>query len=135
MAKNLRKHGIHFFRYVYCNDMVPIVPFVGVFKHFGTCVYYNSKYQPSIVDEEPYKNYFSIGGSIAMRINAVYEMIRSFLMCNEYGPDYREGWVLLGMRILGLLIPGIPAHCAQDYVNSTRLGKLSHVFFHHFHHK
>ncbi|KAL4363980.1 hypothetical protein GQ457_04G035240 [Hibiscus cannabinus] len=135
MGKNLRKHNIHFFRYVYCNDMVPRVPFDGVFKHFGTCVYYNSKYQPSIVDEEPYKNYFSAGGSISMRINAVYEVIRSFLMSNEYGSDYREGWVLFGMRIIGLLIPGIPAHCAQDYVNSTRLGALHRVLSHHFHHK
>ncbi|GMI67257.1 hypothetical protein like AT5G67050 [Hibiscus trionum] len=135
MAKNLRNHGIQFFRYVYCNDMVPRVPFDGVFKHFGTCVYYNIKYQPSIVDEEPYKNYFSTGGSIAMRINAVYEVIRSFLMCNEYGSDYREGWVLFGMRIIGLLIPGISAHCAQDYVNSTRLGSLHRVLSRHLHHK
>ncbi|KAE8665941.1 hypothetical protein F3Y22_tig00112523pilonHSYRG00170 [Hibiscus syriacus] len=89
MAKNLRKHGVHFFRYVYCNDMVPRVPFDGVFKHFGTCVYYNSKYQP----------------------------------------------YLFGMRILGLLNTGIPAHRAQNYVNSTRLGSLRHLLFHHFQHK
>ncbi|MBA0741098.1 hypothetical protein Gogos_014269, partial [Gossypium gossypioides] len=135
MEENFRKNRIEYYRYVYCNDMVPRIPSDGLFKHFGTCVYYNSQYQASIVEEEPYKNYLSIWGSIDMRRNAIYELIRSFIMLTKYGADYKEGWLLFFIRIFGLMIPGIPAHCAQDYVNSTRLGSLRRLHFHLFHHK
>ncbi|MBA0559667.1 hypothetical protein Golob_016620, partial [Gossypium lobatum] len=110
MEENFRKNTIEYYRYVYCNDMVPRIPSDGLFKHFGTCVYYNSQYQASIVEEEPYKNYLSIWGSIDMRRNAIYELIRSFIMLTKYGADYKEGWLLFFIRIFGLMIPGIPAH-------------------------
>ncbi|KAB2055663.1 hypothetical protein ERO13_A11G046900v2 [Gossypium hirsutum] len=135
MEENFRKNRIEYYRYVYCNDMVPRIPSDGLFKHFGTCVYYNSEYKPSIIEEEPYKNYLSIWGSIDMRRNAIYELIRSFIMLTKYGEAYKEGWLLFFIRIFGLMIPGVPAHCAQDYVNSTRLGSLRHLHFYHFHHK
>ncbi|KAE8697348.1 Detected protein of confused Function [Hibiscus syriacus] len=129
MDMNLKKRGIKYYRYVYCNDVVPRVPSDRVFKHFGNCVYYDSKYQLSIVEEVPYKNYLSICGGISM-------LIRSFVLGRKYGEDYKEGWLLFAMRIVGLLIPGLPAHCPQDYVNSTRLGSHSHhhLLSHHFHH-
>ncbi|KAE8665944.1 Alpha/beta-Hydrolases superfamily protein, putative isoform 2 [Hibiscus syriacus] len=133
MNLNLKKRGIQFHRYVYSNDMVPRVPPNLVFKHFGTCVYYDSRYQSSIVNEVPFENYFSIWGAIAMRKNAIFEILRGFVMGRKYGEEYKESWVLFGMRIIGLLIPGLPAHCAQDYVNSTRLGTV-HLISHHFHH-
>ncbi|KAE8694042.1 Alpha/beta-Hydrolases superfamily protein, putative isoform 2 [Hibiscus syriacus] len=129
MEKNLNKNGIGFYRYVYCNDMVPRVPFNGMFKHFGTCVYYNNKYQAKIVEDVPYKNYFSIFGFIPMHSNAIYEVIRSFSMKIKYGSDYRDGWLMFGVRLFGMLIPGIANHCPQDYVNSTRLGKPDDVLF------
>ncbi|XP_039042381.1 triacylglycerol lipase OBL1-like [Hibiscus syriacus] len=136
MNMNLTKRGIHYYRYVYCNDVVPRVPSDRVFKHFGNCVYYDSKYEASIVEEVPYKNYLSICGGISMRRNAIYELMRSFDVGRKYGEEYKEGWLLFGMRMFGLVIPGLPAHCPQDYVNSTRLGSHSH---HHllsrvFHH-
>ncbi|KAK8517119.1 hypothetical protein V6N13_092403 [Hibiscus sabdariffa] len=125
MKENLAKKGIEFRRYVYCNDIVPRVPSTRIFNHFGPCVYYNSKYQAKIVEEVPYENYFSISGFIPMRLNAMYEVMRSFTMRIKYGPDYAEGWMMFGARLLmGMLIPGAVNHCARDYVNSTRLGKL-----------
>ncbi|KAK8693110.1 hypothetical protein V6N13_070704 [Hibiscus sabdariffa] len=129
MEKNLNKNGIEFYRYVYCNDMVPRVPFDSMFKHFGTCVYYNRKYEAKIVEEVPYKNYFSIFGFIPMHLNAVYELIRSFTMRSKYGSEYTDGWVMLGVRLLGLVIPGVANHFPRDYVNSTRLGKPDDALF------
>ena len=82
-----------------------------------------------IVDDVPYKNYFSIWAFFPMLKNAIYELIRSFTMGKKYGPDYKEGWVLFCVRIFGLVLPGIPAHCPQDYVNSTRLGSPDDALF------
>ena len=51
MEKNLSKNGIQYYRYVYCNDIVPRIPFDGMFKHFGTCVYYNSSYKAEVSND------------------------------------------------------------------------------------
>ncbi|KAK6237648.1 hypothetical protein QUC31_003117 [Theobroma cacao] len=125
MEKNLKRHGIQYFRFVYCNDIVPRVPFDNknlLFKHFGSCVYYNRRYEAEVVEEEPNKNYFSIWSVFPMTLNAVQELIRSFTIVKKEGPDYREGWLTIFFRIIGLVVPGVPAHLPQDYVNSTRLG-------------
>ncbi|KAL5992842.1 hypothetical protein ACLOJK_013761 [Asimina triloba] len=56
---------------------------------------------------------------------AAWELVRSFTIRYIRGADYREGWTLRMIRITGLLIPGLSAHCPGDYVNSTRLGTLT----------
>ncbi|XP_022773947.1 uncharacterized protein LOC111316203 [Durio zibethinus] len=132
MEKNLNKNGIHYYRFVYCDDVVPRIPFDTkrlLFKHFGTCVYYNCSYEAKIVKEEPYKNYFSIWAFFPMLKSAIYEVIRSFTIEKQRGPEYKEGWLLFCVRVLGLVVPGLPAHCPQDYVNSTRLGSPVDVLF------
>ncbi|KAK6152729.1 hypothetical protein DH2020_012368 [Rehmannia glutinosa] len=48
MKKVMEKHGLKFFRFVYSFDLVPRLPYddkMLMFKHFGTCIYYNSFYQ------------------------------------------------------------------------------------------
>ncbi|KAJ6320911.1 hypothetical protein OIU78_016159 [Salix suchowensis] len=79
-------------------------------------------YKEKVLAEEPNKNYFSLLLAIPKFLNAVWELIRSFIIPCLKGPDYREGWFMTLMRMVGLVIPGLPAHCPQDYTNATRLG-------------
>ncbi|KAH7865372.1 hypothetical protein Vadar_005738 [Vaccinium darrowii] len=115
-----------YFRVVYCNDLVPRLPYDNktfLYKHFGECLYYNSLYIEQKVDEEPNRNYFGILYLIPEYINAVWELIRSLIMGYTHGPEYKEGWLSVGLRVVGLAIPGISAHSPTNYVNSVRLGR------------
>ncbi|KAL9999087.1 putative triacylglycerol lipase [Helianthus debilis subsp. tardiflorus] len=125
MKKVLVDHGLRYHRFVYCNDLVPRVPFDSsdiYFKHFGGCHYYNSFYKGQMLPEEPNKNYFSILAIIPMFANAFWEFLRSFIIYYQNGPEYSETFTCRGWRVIGLLIAGLPAHGPQDYVNLTRLG-------------
>ncbi|KAL4582277.1 hypothetical protein LXL04_006821 [Taraxacum kok-saghyz] len=110
-----------YFRFVYSNDLVPRIPFDNsdlLFKHFGYCYYFDSFYNGQVVKEVPNKNYFSIKSFVPMYLNAVLEIVRSFVLPNNYGGDYKEGILLSGVRLFGMIVPGIPAHCPQDYSTS-----------------
>ncbi|XP_010263523.1 PREDICTED: uncharacterized protein LOC104601764 isoform X1 [Nelumbo nucifera] len=125
MESQLRSYGVRYLRFVYCNDMVPRLPYDDstlMFKHFGTCVYYNSCYQGKILQEEPNKNYFSVLMVMPKILNAFWELIRSFTIRFKSGADYKEGSLLRLFRMMGLIVPGVSAHTPQDYVNATRLG-------------
>ncbi|XWS19979.1 hypothetical protein CRYUN_Cryun31cG0062300 [Craigia yunnanensis] len=116
-----------YFRVVYCNDLVPRLPYddkTFLYKHFGVCLYYDSCYIEQRMDEEPNKNLFGITHLIPEHLNAVWELIRSLIMGYTLGPEYKEGWFSIFLRVLGLAMPGIAAHCPTNYVNSVRLGKL-----------
>ncbi|KAH6823396.1 alpha/beta-Hydrolases superfamily protein [Perilla frutescens var. hirtella] len=130
MNKLIEKHSFTCIRFVYSYDLVPRLPYDDstlLFKHFGTCIYYNSLYQGKVVDEEPDKNYFSIIWMIPKFLNAGWELIRSFCIKYMKGSDYEEGGLLRMFRVIGLMVAGVSAHCTQDYVNCMRLGS-SDVF-------
>ncbi|URE49832.1 MORN [Musa troglodytarum] len=125
----LDKPKKRYFRYVYCNDIVPRVPFDNsalLYKHFGTCVYFNSLYKPKVMKEEPNKNYFSLWTVIPKYVNAWWELIRSFLIGCVRGPEYKEGQPMRLLRLIALVLPAIAPHFPQDYNNCTRL-ETSHA--------
>ncbi|KAJ4701741.1 Lipase [Melia azedarach] len=127
MNKNLEKYDVNYWRYVYSNDIVPRLPYDDrtlLFKHFGPCLYFNSCYKGKVVKEEPNKNYFNLLWAAPKYTHAVWELIRSFILPYAKGPDYRESWLSIAVRMVGLVIPGLPAHSPQDYDNATRLDSL-----------
>ncbi|KAK1383276.1 Fungal lipase-like domain containing protein [Heracleum sosnowskyi] len=124
MEEQLKNNSIRYFRTVYCNDIVPRLPFDDnnfMFKHFGECLYINSFYEGQIVAEEPNKNYFSLLDAIPKSANAVWELARSFIIPYTRGTEYKEGALLRVIRVVGVLVPGISAHIPQNYVNASRL--------------
>ncbi|KAK0576280.1 hypothetical protein LWI29_014868 [Acer saccharum] len=129
MKKNLKKYEVNYLRFVYSNDIVPRLPYDDktlLFKHFGDCLYFNSCYKGKVLVEEPNKNYFNLSWIVPEYLNAVWELIRSFIIPYTAGPDYRESWFMRFARVIGLVIPGLPPHCPQDYNNVTRLGSITY---------
>lgn len=126
MEAHLDHPASKYFRVVYCNDLVPRLPYddkTFLYKHFGKCLYYNSFYIEQEVDEEPNPNYFGVRFLIPEYLTAVWELIRSFLMHYIYGAEYKERWESILFRIGGLALPGLADHCPVNYVNSVRLGR------------
>ncbi|XP_074295370.1 triacylglycerol lipase OBL1-like [Silene latifolia] len=141
MKNKFKEHNIKYYRIVYGYDIVPEVPFdntLMTFKHFGTCIHFNSLYQAKIVEEKQIKEEDKEGQKkgfrkvvIAIikglkeltvaRVIAVWQLIRGFIIGYIAGPDFREGWLLICARFIGILIPSFIDHNPQDYVNSTRL--------------
>jgi hypothetical protein len=114
-----------YFRVVYCNDIVPRVPFdneIFEYKHIGECSYYDSVYNGLILQEEPYKNFFA-WRFFRLRINALWELIQSAIILSmKHGHDYQESLIALLLRFIGLFFPGVAAHSPINYVNAVRLG-------------
>ncbi|EXC32850.1 hypothetical protein L484_009550 [Morus notabilis] len=127
MEQKLSKYNLSYNRYVYSFDLVPRIPFDDnsfLYKHFGKCLFFNSLYKGKVLEDAPDKNYFSLIWYFPKLLNALWELIRSFINPHKYGPDYKEGWFQILYRLFGILVPGLSAHGPQDYVNLTRLGSV-----------
>ncbi|XP_051119090.1 triacylglycerol lipase OBL1 isoform X2 [Andrographis paniculata] len=127
MEAHLEHPQKKYFRVVYCNDLVPRLPYDNktfLYKHFGACLYYNSLYVEKNVDEEPNRNFGLWYLIPAAYANAAWEMLRGFLIGYIYGPGFTECWESIMLRVVGLAIPGLSAHSPVDYVNSIRLGRM-----------
>jgi hypothetical protein len=115
-----------YYRVVYCNDVVPRVPFdneVFSFKHFGNCAYFNSVYDGMVLQEAPDRNFFSLTGFVLMPLNAMWELFQSLvILSSKHGTEYRESSASILFRLLGLVLPGVASHSPCNYVNSVRLG-------------
>ncbi|CAK8544991.1 unnamed protein product [Lathyrus sativus] len=128
MEPHLDRPVPKYFRVVYCNDIVPRLPYddkTFLYKHFGECLYYNSHYVEKDMKEAPNRNFFGMRFILSQYLNAVWELIRCLTMGYVEGAEYKEGWFRILVRIIGLALPGFSAHCTTDYVNSIRLGKES----------
>uniref|UniRef100_A0A7N0SXJ4 Fungal lipase-type domain-containing protein n=1 Tax=Kalanchoe fedtschenkoi TaxID=63787 RepID=A0A7N0SXJ4_KALFE len=124
MNHKMMSLGVKYWRYVYCNDMVSRIPCDDkslFFRHFGQCFYYNSLYQGKEMEEAPNKNYFSPVCFIPMFLNAIWELVRGFILPCWKGCEYKEGWFMVLYRMSGLILPGFSSHSARDYINSVRL--------------
>ncbi|KAK1287307.1 hypothetical protein QJS10_CPB19g02012 [Acorus calamus] len=119
-----------YFRVVYCNDLVPRLPYddkMFLYKHFRLCLYYDSFYVEQNMQEEPNRNYFALKYLIPKHLNSVWEFIRGLTIGYIEGPEYKEGWFSMQVRMVGLVIPGLSAHSPTDYVNCVRLGRSRRV--------
>ncbi|XP_028054031.1 uncharacterized protein LOC114258292 [Camellia sinensis] len=127
MNSTIKKYGVKYLRYVYSNDVVTRVPFdvqIYPYKHFGeSYIYFDCFYRGRVESEEINKNYFALRWLIPSYLIAICELIRSFAIhhIDAYGGDYKEGWLMITLRLLGLYFPGLSAHTPQDYVNISRL--------------
>jgi hypothetical protein len=115
-----------YFRVVYCNDLVPRIPFDNEameFKHFGVCAYFNSVYDGLTLEEEPNPNFFGVARIITMHFNAVWELFQGMIFITlEHGHEYAESTFSSLCRTVGLMLPGVASHSPTNYVNSVRLG-------------
>ncbi|CAH1422934.1 unnamed protein product [Lactuca virosa] len=130
MESKLQQPNPRYFRVVYCNDIVPRLPYDNktfLYKHFGVCLYYDSLFVKQKVDEEPNRNDYGLWYLIPEHLNAVWELARGMTMGMAYGPEYKESWEGIVMRLIGLAIPGLSAHGPPNYVNSIRLGTEKHI--------
>lgn len=63
MEAQLMSYNIQYLRYVYCNDIVPRLPYDDksfLFKHFGKCLYFNSFYKGQVNNYNPSHIHFFV---------------------------------------------------------------------------
>ncbi|KAL3681566.1 hypothetical protein R1sor_024522 [Riccia sorocarpa] len=124
LISNIREES--YWRIVYSMDMIPRVPFddkLFQFKHAGLCFYFDGRFLETTLNEAPDVNYFTLdpGTVIGHRISGLHDLIRS-LFSRRYGPEFREGWMSIVARFLGLVAPGLAAHMPGNYISAIRLG-------------
>ncbi|NP_001304804.1 uncharacterized protein LOC105041961 [Elaeis guineensis] len=119
-----------YYRMVYRYDIVPRVPFdmppVAMFKHCGTCIYYDGWYERQAMNEDsPNPNYFDVKYTIPVYLNALGDLMKALLLGRTQGKDFKEEFLSILYRASGLILPGVASHSPRDYVNGGRLAKIT----------
>ncbi|CAM6100070.1 unnamed protein product [Calypogeia fissa] len=115
-----------YFRVVYCNDIVPRLPFddeLFGFKRWGLCYFFRSIFAERTMKEEPNPNYFNVLDFFSVHMNAVLELAGSLVIGYMYGPTYDESLFSFLFRVLALFLPGLGDHSMVNYCNALRLGR------------
>lgn len=73
--------------------------------------------------------YFCVLSFFTRRVDAVWELVRSFILPYTYGAYYRENLLLRLTRVVAIIQPGLSNHTPYDYINATTLAKFSYVSF------
>ncbi|GLJ29406.1 hypothetical protein SUGI_0579730 [Cryptomeria japonica] len=121
---NQNQDVTRYFRIVYSNDLIPRVPFednLFMYKHFGSCLYFNCFYSLKNLAEIPNRN-FSLVFFVPLRITALWELLQCLVLHYREGKDFKETKLSIVCRILGILVPGLSAHSPVNYINALRLG-------------
>lgn len=78
-----------------------------------------------VVAELPNKNYFSPLAAIPIRINAVWQLARSFNLWRMKGKEYREGGLMGVLRAIGLCQRYSPGNHPQQIVINQLISGLN----------
>lgn len=84
----------------------------------------------------PNPNYIALQEVIPKYVDTVRELYRSLTTHYSHGQEYKESWFRTLFRFVGLLIPGLSAHCPTDYINPIRPGKqkrMNNVYYKKLH--
>lgn len=84
----------------------------------------DSRYNWEELEQDvPNPNYIALQEVIPKYVDTVRELYRSLTTHYSHGQEYKESWFRTLFRFVGLLIPGLSAHCPTDYINPIRPGK------------
>jgi len=125
--RNLDRPKKRHFRFTYAGDPLARLPGVGSpahFLHFGLCLHLDVSYNLKAFTEIPGETASpssAAAGFVASRVNAGRELARSAYLGYRRGAYFREGLVLLLLRVVAVALPGLPFHRAHDYVNGVAL--------------
>ncbi|WVZ87509.1 hypothetical protein U9M48_034137 [Paspalum notatum var. saurae] len=126
VERNLDRPKKRHFRVTYGDDSLPRLPIESsavLFLHFGLRIHFDKWYELKVLRETPGEEASSsVLDMVTSRINSAWELGRGVYLGYRRGAYFREGWLLLLMRVLALALPGLPVHRVQDYVNAVLLG-------------
>ncbi|XP_062226985.1 triacylglycerol lipase OBL1-like [Phragmites australis] len=126
IERNLDRPKKRHFRITYGDDPLPRLPNESSavhFLHFGLGLHFDKCYKLKVLRDIPGEPTSSSPlDFVTSRINSAWELGRSVHLGYRRGAYFREGWLLLLVRILALALPGLPFHRVQDYVNAIVLG-------------
>ncbi|CAM0902124.1 unnamed protein product [Alopecurus aequalis] len=120
--RNLDRPKKRHFRFTCAGDPLPRLPAgdSSHFMHFGLCLHFDVSYNLKVFMEIPGEA-SATSGIVASRVHAARELARSVYLGYRRSGYFREGWLLLLMRVLAVPLPGLPFHRVRDYVNGVAL--------------